>query len=411
MLDEVSNRKITRVGPGEPMGELLRRYWQPVLLSEELEDPDGEPKALRILGEDLVAFRNSDGEVGVLDQRCAHRRASLLYARNEECGLRCLYHGWKFDIDGNVMDMPNDAADSQFKDRVKIKSYPVREIGGVIWIYMGPGEPPALPVDEWAERGHFGATRILLDCNYVQGIEGGIDSSHAGVLHESTVGEAIHHPVHKSPLFGIESKNNAPRLEVEQEPSGLRCAAIRTLDDTEDLYLRVTAYVFPQFASVPWPPGVPRMCNAFVPVDDHQTWVWYMWHDEEDPLDLPVLKNYSGLDDLTEKFHSPRNLGNRHNQDRSKMKEGHFTGIRGISSEDGAMQESQGPIADRSAEHLCRADVAIVRMRRLLLERIDLFERLGEAPQDGWNLPLGHEQSLVTLIDPTESWKSLVGVS
>ncbi len=411
MLDEISNQKITRIGPGEPMGELLRRYWQPALLSEEIGEPDSEPKPLRLLGEDLVAFRDTNGEVGILDQRCAHRRASLLYARNEECGLRCLYHGWKFDVRGKVVDMPNDAADSQFKERVHIKSYRVKEVGGIVWVYMGPDEePPALPVEHWVEQGHFAATRVLLDCNYVQGIEGGIDSSHAGVLHESTVGEAVNHPVQRSPLFGIESKNNAPRLEVEQEPSGLRCAAIRTLDGSDEVYLRVTAYVFPQFASVPWPEGVPRMCNAFVPIDDHQTWVWYMWHDAEKPLDLPVLKEYSGLDDLTDEYHSPRNLENRHNQDREKMKAGHFTGIRGISSEDGAMQESQGSIADRSAEHLCRADLAIARMRRLLLERIDLFERLGIASQDGWDLPLSHDQSLATLISPETSWTSLVGV-
>jgi phenylpropionate dioxygenase-like ring-hydroxylating dioxygenase large terminal subunit len=411
MLDTAANLKITRVGPGQPMGDLLRRYWQPVLLTEELGEPDGEPVPVRLLGEDLVAFRDTAGRVGVLDQHCAHRRASLLYGRNEACGLRCLYHGWKFDVTGQVVDMPNDAPDSQFKTRVRIKSYQVREAAGVIWVYMGPDQeaPPPLPAERWGTAGHFGASRVLLDCNFVQGMEGGIDSSHAGVLHESTVSESTSHPVHRSPLFGIESKDNAPRLEVAVEPTGLRCAAFRSVEGSSELYLRVTAYVFPNLISVPWPEGVPRMCNVFVPIDDQQTWVWYMWHDTQE-LDLPVLKAYSGLDDLTSDFHSPRNLANRHNQDRTRMRAGHFTGIRGISSEDGAMQESQGAIADRSAEHLCRADLAIVRLRRLLLERIDAFERLGSVELDGWDLPLEASQSLVTLISPDTSWKQLVGV-
>lgn len=411
MIEPDINERLTRVGPGSSLGELMRQYWMPALLSAEVAEPDGPPKRLRLLGENLVAFRDTRGKIGILDEHCAHRRASLAFGRNEECGLRCLYHGWKFDVDGNVVDMPNEPETSKFRERVKTASCRTHEVGGVIWAYMGSDDPPpVLSVDHWNDLGsrHFSASRVLLSCNFLQGLEGGIDSSHAGILHQTTVRKHPNHPMTRSPLHGIESRDNAPRLEVELGPPGLRYAALRRVEGSDERYLRVTTYCFPWFATIPWPDGVPRMANAFVPIDDYHTWVWFFWYDKHDELDMPTLKAYSGLDDLDENFQPPRTFANDFLQDRTLMKAGDWSGIKGISSEDGCMQESQGRIADRGLERLGRADLAIIRMRRLILERIDLFERLGEVDRRDWDIPLRDEQSRACLVATGQEWQQLV---
>ena len=152
MLNREENEIIVHTGPGTPMGEVMRRYWLPALLSWELDEPDGTPVRVKLVGEELIAFKDTDGKVGLLDNYCPHRRASLFFGRNEECGLRCVYHGWKFDIEGNCVDMPSEPAESNFKDKVKIKSYPCLDMGGVIWTYMGPSEKqPPPPKFEWTQ--------------------------------------------------------------------------------------------------------------------------------------------------------------------------------------------------------------------------------------------------------------------
>ncbi|SVC75348.1 uncharacterized protein METZ01_LOCUS328202, partial [marine metagenome] len=177
---------LCRIGPGTPMGNLMRRYWTPILLSKELPEPDGAPLRSRILGEDLVAYRDTTGEVGLLDNYCPHRRASLFFGRNEECGLRCVYHGWKFDKDGNCVDMPSEPAESNFKDKVRIKSYPVKEGGGLIWAYMGPSElKPPMPRFEYLELEpeQVSVSKLRYESNYVQVVEGDLDTVHASLLH------------------------------------------------------------------------------------------------------------------------------------------------------------------------------------------------------------------------------------
>src|SRR5919199_3209033 len=190
MLTREENELLTRTGPGTPMGALMRRYWLPVLLSEELPEPDGEPQQVRLLGEDLVAFRDTQGRVGLLAEACPHRGASLAYGRNEECGLRCIYHGWKVDVEGPILETPPEPPDSTFKDRLQHVAYPTREANGVVWAYLGPREKqPAFPVWAWmkATPEQLGVTKIYEDCNYLQGVEGSIDSAHSNYLHSSNI--------------------------------------------------------------------------------------------------------------------------------------------------------------------------------------------------------------------------------
>src|SRR5919204_5093292 len=193
MLSREDNERVTRVGPGTPMGNLMRRYWMPACLAEELPETDCPPVRVRLLGEDLVAFRDTQGRLGVLEELCPHRCASLFLGRNEECGLRCVYHGWKFDVDGQCVDMPNEPPEYEFKRRMRTRAYPVREWGGLIWAYLGPpGSMPELPQFEWAivPDGHRYVSKRWQDSNYLQAVEGGIDSSHVSFLHSTVSGGA-----------------------------------------------------------------------------------------------------------------------------------------------------------------------------------------------------------------------------
>src|SRR5713226_5754226 len=186
MLSTTENELLTRIGPGTTMGNLFRQYWLPALLSSEVADPDGAPKRLRLLGEDLIAFRNTSGQVGILANNCSHRGASLFFGRNEENGLRCVYHGWKYDVDGRCIDMPNEPAESSFADRIRHRAYPCREQNGTIWAYMGPrAEPPGMPQYEWAHvpEGHYAISKTLRETNWAQSFEGDIDDAHVPALH------------------------------------------------------------------------------------------------------------------------------------------------------------------------------------------------------------------------------------
>src|SRR5579884_4152243 len=251
MLTHEENELLTRTGPGTPMGHIFRRYWLPALLSDELE-ADGEPKQIRLLGQRLVAFRDSQGRAGVLDENCPHRGASLAYGRNEECGLRCIYHGWKVDVAGRIVDTPSEPEDSTFKDRIRHTAYGVREAGGIIWAYLGPAEQePAFPEWQWlaAPADQVEINKVFQECNYAQGLEGSIDSVHSDFLHSSDIrGRPSDH---------------RPRLEVEDRPYGFRYAAIRRPDGDgqSGKYVRITLFVAPCFVLIPIQrrgPGVDR---------------------------------------------------------------------------------------------------------------------------------------------------------
>ena len=258
MLTHDENMLLCRVEGDAPMGQLMRRHWLPACLAEEVKEPDGNPVKVKLLGEDLVAFRDTDGRVGVIDEYCPHRRASLLFGRNEECGLRCLYHGWKIDVDGNVVEMASEPPESRLTEKVKHKSYPVREAGGFVWVYMGPADempefqPPAFAPNPTTK---VSVVKIQVPCNWAQILEGAIDSAHSSSLHSSDMPPARvnSNTVSSDGLWQRPSTDKAPRLQVQLTNYGFRYAAIRRPifnAQTHD-YVRITAFVAPIMVLIP----------------------------------------------------------------------------------------------------------------------------------------------------------------
>src|SRR6202453_2043380 len=237
MLSEADNQLLTQTAPETPMGAFVGRFWLPFLLSEELAEPDGPPVRVRLLGEDLIAFRATDGSVGLIDAFCPHRRAPMFFGRNEECGLRCVYHGWKFDVTGTCVDMPSEPPDSLFKTKVTIKAYPTFEAADVVWTYMGPpAEMPAHPDYEWmrAPRTHRILSKTFEDANYLQGLEGGLDTAHSSFAHNERLGDR----------HWIRNRDGAPRLDVERTDYGYTYVSTRNVGE-DGHYVRVYHYVMP----------------------------------------------------------------------------------------------------------------------------------------------------------------------
>ena len=379
MLSKEENELLCRVGAGTPMGDLMRRYWLPALISWELPAADCPPVRLRLLGEDLVAFRDSEGRVGILEDGCPHRRASLWLGRNEENGLRCVYHGWKFDVNGVCVDQMNEPVG--FEEKVKAVAYPVIEQGDVIWTYMGPAEQmPAPPNFEYTRTGeeHRVVTKVQEECNWLQALEGGIDSSHAPILHRSIANNGTGIAVDSAFVQG-----SAPVLEVDITDYGYRYAGVRKLNDDQQ-YVRGYHFVMP-FTQLRPGQNVSRgegvrerpvvSGHHWVPIDDNNCMVWN-WHysygdyvlDEEERS-----MNSSGNGPNHVDFSSWRAYGNRSNNwliDRDVQRTQTFSGIPGINAQDRAVQESMGTIVDRSREHLGPADRAIIATRRLLSEAV-----------------------------------------
>jgi phthalate 4,5-dioxygenase oxygenase subunit len=386
MLKHEDNERLVRVGPGTPMGSTLRRYWQPVLLSWELEESDAPPVRVRILGEDLVAFRATDGSIGLVDAYCPHRRAPLFYGRNEEHGLRCVYHGWKFNTDGQCVDLPCVPENARIRGNVRIKSYPTFEKGGVIWTYMGPPErKPAPPDFEWmrAPETHRNVTKNYQENNYLQSLEGGLDTSHSSFLHNQAIGNNN----------TVRNRDGAPRLEIFPTDYGYSYVSFRNVSNTEQ-YVRVYQYVMPfqqMRGDISDDYGkrkdIAKVDGHFwVPIDDYQTITWnFVYGDDESVPITPEFAEWEEArtgrakdDFIPGTFKLKRNLSNDHMIDRELQKRT-FTGITGIATQDIALQEGMGPIVDRSKELLVGSDMAIVAMRRMLLEATRAVER-GEDP-------------------------------
>ncbi|WP_166459587.1 Rieske 2Fe-2S domain-containing protein [Amycolatopsis pithecellobii] len=413
MLSREDNELLTKVGPGTPMGELFRRFWLPALVSSELE-ADGAPVRTRLLGEDLVAFRDSTGRAGILGARCPHRLAPLFLGRNEECGLRCIYHGWKFDVDGACVDMPNEPPSRQFKDRIHQLSYPTAEAGGVVWIYMGPPaeRPASVPQFEWvkAPEGHTYVARWLQASNWCQGMEGEVDTSHISFLHSQ---EEDYNPdalVAQNPSLLVDAAlDGAPKLTLLEKPYGFTYGARRTLSD--QYYWRVTRWLFPFYSLIPGPAdGVAG--RAWVPIDDHHTWTFHYQCRADRPFTTEEVARIEegGIFPPRTEYGSYRlpdgyrvdgriptaNDGNDYLIDREMQKNVNFTGIWGINEQDRSVQEGMGPIVDRSQEHLGTADIAAIAARRLLL---NLAKRLaaGESPSVPHQPELYHLRAIETL--------------
>ncbi|HEU5196088.1 MAG TPA: Rieske 2Fe-2S domain-containing protein [Methylomirabilota bacterium] len=376
MLSREDNELITRVGRSTPMGATLRRYWLPALLTRELPEPDGAPVRVRLLGEDLIAFRDTRGTIGLLDEFCPHRRSSLYFGRNEECGLRCVYHGWKFDVDGRCVDMMNEPADLQFKDKIATTSYSTLEAGGVVWAYLGPPAlKPTAPSFAWTRvpASHITVSKVIQESNWVQGVEGGIDTSHAPILHRLLTSES------KRPGFKPDNpfvRGKAPKLELDVTDYGYRYAGVRPLDEAS-IHVRTYHFILPfhQIRPSRSEGGVPLVAgHMWVPIDDETTMVYNWEYSVTEPLtaeDRLERRLGNGPHDVDQKtFRSIRNKRNDYMLDRCVQKTETFTGIDGINTQDRAIQEGMGPIVDRSKEHLGPADRAIIQARRLLLEAV-----------------------------------------
>ncbi|MGH7090204.1 MAG: Rieske 2Fe-2S domain-containing protein, partial [Stellaceae bacterium] len=305
MLTREENELLCRIGPEAPMGRMVRRYWLPALLSDEL-DADSAPVRVRLMGEDLVAFRDSRGRVGLLEELCPHRGASLGLARNEECGLRCLYHGWKFDVSGKVLDMPVELDADSVIDRVRAVAYSVHEAGGIVWAYMGPAglEPP--PIDfEFTKfpASHIVHVKARIECNWVQCLEGVIDSAHTNYLHGDTFKPAAGFLSSTyrgdSLLVDRPSNDGRPRFEIENTEYGFRYAAIRkpVIDAEKNAYIRVTLFVAPFYGIFAGQAGWGSL-QAFVPIDDAHTMLYFVRHNLSHPVDAKERERqiaWSGL--------------------------------------------------------------------------------------------------------------------
>lgn len=393
MLTHAENELMCRVGPGTGMGAAMRRYWLPALSSSELPEPGGDPVHVELLGEHFVAFRDSDGRVGLLDEHCCHRGASLLLGRVEGCGLRCIYHGWKFAVDGQVLETPN-VPDAKFKDRVRARAYPVREAGGLIWTYLGPADmKPAFPEWPWmkVEPSHRINALALVNCNFVQLMEGLVDSSHLSVLHSAPLSQAG-----KSDLdFARKTEHMvfdaSPRIEAELTDFGFHYVALRDVSSSEGrrIEARVAAFISPCFIANP----NGDLFFAVVPVNDVTTRFYHVWWNEqraigEEPLRSEQLR-FVGLDDEALTRHGMTaataatdlqpSRRNRWHQDREALRAGHFTGIWSFTQEDIAVTVSGGPIRDRSKEMLSVADLAVGRLYRVLLNTVKRVAS-GQAP-------------------------------
>ncbi|HEY2595388.1 MAG TPA: Rieske 2Fe-2S domain-containing protein [Chloroflexota bacterium] len=367
------------------MGNALREYWLPALLSDEVA-PDGNPLRVRLLGEDLIAFRDTSGRVGLLGNNCPHRGASLFFGRNEEAGLRCVYHGWKFDAFGQCLDMPNEPAESDFRTKVAAVAYPTRERAGVVWAYMGTrATPPALPDVEWnlvPENQRY-ITKRVQDCNWAQAVDGGIDPSHSGFLHA---------PLHVDLCTASPREryrlDKRPRFSLLETGYGLRIGARRVADEAH-YFWSITHFLMPfynAFNSGGQDAEPSGGGFAWVPMDDYTTMTWCCsWNPlralaDEEQGDHPRVRGgvhlppSARLPASTLAGGAWRPLASRENDyllDRELQRTRRFFGVPGISGQDAAVQESMGPIADRSIEHLGSSDSAVIRVRRLWLQATD----------------------------------------
>ncbi len=364
------NELLVRTGPGTATGELFRRYWLPALLASEVAERDGPPVRVKLLSERMIAFRDSKGRLGLIDEFCAHRGVSLYFARNEESGIRCAYHGWKYDATGQCVDVPSEPAESGFCGKIKLKSYPLLERGGVIWVYMGPpGEQP--PPPEWefatvpADQSY--TSKRLQECNYLQAMEGGIDSSHVSFLHSGAL--------NTDPLFKG-SKGNQYNLG-DKKP-------VRNAEDGK-YYWRITPWVMPCFTMVPPRADHPMHGHFWVPIDDENCWAWsFDYHPVRalTELERQAMEAGKGVHVAVDRNFRPlQNKDNDYLIDRAAQRAGRsFSGVDGFGMQDASVQESMGPIQDRTKENLVSTDNGIIMARHRLMKAAKELAAKGTLP-------------------------------
>ena len=376
MLRKEQSDLLTQTGPGTPGGRLFRSYWLPVLLSSELPENDCPPVRVKLLSERLVAFRDSKGRYGLMDEFCAHRGVSLWFGRTEEDGLRCPYHGWKYDVTGQCIDVPSEPEESGFCKKIKLNSYPLIERGGVLWTYMGPPEKrPPLPAWEFATvppEQTFTSKRIQ-ESNWLQAMEGGIDSSHVSFLHRGDL--------NSDPLFKGAKANrynlsdSRPVFEVVESAGGLFIGARRNADDG-NYYWRITQWVMPSFTMIAPRGNHPVHGHFWIPIDDENCWTWSFDYHPTRALTADERRAMEEGKGIHVKYvpGTFRPLANKDNDyliDRAAQKTGKtYSGVEGIAMQDASLQESMGPIVDRTKENLVSTDNGIIMARHRLMRAV-----------------------------------------
>ena len=386
MLRKEQNELLTQTGPGTPAGRLFRSYWIPALLAEELPENDCPPVRVKLLSERLIAFRDTTGRYGLIDEFCAHRGVSLWFGRNEECGLRCPYHGWKYDVAGQCLEVPSEPEASGFANKIKLTSYPLVARGGVLWTYMGAAETQP-PLPEWefitVPAPQTFTSKRLQESNWLQAMEGGIDSSHVSFLHR---GDLNSDPLFKGAKGNQYNLSDArPVFEVMESPGGLYIGARRNAEAGQ-YYWRITQWVMPSFTMIA-PRGNHSMHGHFwITIDDETCWAWsFDYHPIRDLTtgELAAMRDGKGIHVRYEPgTYRPRaNKDNDYLMDRAAQKAGRtFSGIEGIGMQDASLQESMGPIVDRTKEMLVSADSGIIKARQKLKKAVEALRDKGITP-------------------------------
>lgn len=379
MLTTELNELLTNVGPGTPMGKLMREYWIPAMLSSELPKADSDPVRVLLLGERLIGFRDTSGRVALIQNLCPHRGASLFFGRNEEHGIRCVYHGWKFDAAGACVDMPNEPAASNFKSRIRAKAYPCHERSGLVWTYMGPREvPPPLPEipGNMLPEGEYEISVFMRESNWLQNMEGELDTSHTNFLHSGADQPTDHS---KGSLMYYALRDRAPRFSMMDTDYGLLYGAYRPAGEGET-YWRLTQFLFPFHTNTG---GMQN--KSWVPMDDTHTMVFRTNRKEEAHGAIPLRENST---DWFGRFRPVASAENDYLIDRELQRHGHsFTGIpHGIPVEDQAVIESMGAIVDRGIENLATADTMVIRVRQRLIDVVRTLAE-GKDPAPGVDTP------------------------
>jgi phenylpropionate dioxygenase-like ring-hydroxylating dioxygenase large terminal subunit len=409
MLRKEQNDLLTQTGPGTPMGQMFRSHWVPALLARELPENECPPVRVKLLSERLLAFRDTDGRYGLIDEFCAHRGVSLWFGRNEECGLRCPYHGWKYDVTGQCIDVPSEAVESGYAKKIKLKSYPLVKRGDILWTYMGPPEKQP-PLPEWEfcmvppEQTY--TSKRWQESNWLQALEGGIDSSHVSFLHSGAL--------NSDPLFKGSKGNQynlgdmKPVFEVVESPGGLYIGARRNAENG-NYYWRVTQWVMPAFTMIPPRADHPVHGHFWVPIDDENCWAWsfdYKSTRALTPKERADMEAGHGVHNknIPGTFRPMANKDNDYLMDRAAQKRGEtYSGVEGIAMQDASLQESMGPIVDRTKENLVSTDNGIIMARHRLLRALKAMEKGETLP----GLPLEHQKvrSAALVLSPDQHFK------
>ena len=410
MLRKEQNDLLTQTGPGTPGGKLFRSYWLPALLAGELPENECPPVRVKLLSERLLAFRDTQGRYGLIDEFCAHRGVSLWFGRNEDNGLRCPYHGWKYDHTGQCIEVPSEPAESGFCQKIKLKSYPLVERGGVLWTYMGPpDQQPPLPEWEFATvpaDQSFMSKRVQ-ESNWLQAMEGGIDSSHVSFLHR---GDLSSDPLFKGAKGNqYNLKDSRPVFEVVESSGGLYIGARRNAENGH-YYWRITQWVMPSFTMIAPRGNHPMHGHFWVPIDDENCWTWsFDYHPIRNLTETEVQAMRDGkgihVKYVEGTFRPLANKDNDYLIDRAAQKAGRtYSGVEGIAMQDASLQESMGPVVDRAKENLVSTDNGIIMARHRLLRSVKALTDKGVVPP-GVDPAHQRVRSVAVVLPPDQPFK------